>query len=267
MIDQDKPRTDTDPYHMSPERAGTLENELLAHVNARTDRETVHAVWLPQESEYADLIRTLECEKFPEIADVMRPFEKQSVFLALVDNRPEVQRIVHAFRLTSLSHADMEIPEGDTTGVALLDDIIDSDQDLTASEVKDYYEKQGIDLAKCVSVETNFRVGEKVKVEDGLPVSQKGYLAIFRELERGGVHEGNAAVFAHLNRPAVSSLGMAGVEYGPLAGREDLQTPTVTPDGQRIFDDKYRPVAIIATSHNVQVFQDLMPFAAPEVSV
>lgn len=254
-----------DPYNLTEAQFKELEERLLAKVDAESDQQAVHAVWMRHDSEFASLVRTLESAQFPEIADVMEPFENQSVFLALVDNRPDATRIVHAFRLTSLGLAGMEIPEGDTTGVALLDDIADSEQGVTASQIKRYYEEKEIDLTKCVSVETNFRVGEKVATETGLPVSQLGYLAIFRALERMGIEENKSAVFAHLNVPAVSSLSAVGIEWNPIVGRDQLKTPTVDEDGSKGFDIKYTPVEIPGTARNMQVFRDLMPFAAPEV--
>ena len=79
-----------------------------------------------------------------------------------------------------------------------------------------------------------------------------------------GLHEGNAAIFAHLNKPAIVSLNSVGVEYESIMGREDLKTPTV---GENPFDDHYKPVAIPANTKNLEIFSNLIPFAAPKVNL
>jgi hypothetical protein len=248
----------------APPDVVAMEQALLAAVDRQRDEPGLVAVWLEHDSPHAELVRAVEAGIFPEVPELMLPFEDQCFFLALVDTRPDVRRLMHAFRLSSRRGSAPHGPE--TTGIVLVDDLIASGQGLTAAEVVAHFEGAGTDLDKCISVETNFRVGGKVKVrpEDGLPISQLGYVALFRSLERFGVTGSEGAVFAHLNKVAVVSLKMVGVEYFPFAGRADLRTPTVGHDG---FDPHYKPVTMPTTPKNVRVFGELLAFAAPELEL
>lgn len=236
--------------------------ELLRAVDACHPDPGVVAVWLEHDSPHAGLVRALEADVFPEVPELMVPFEDQCFFLALVDTRAHLRRVAHAFRLSSRRPGTP--PDGDRVGIVLIDELIASGQGLALDDVRRHFAGAGTDLDKCISVETNFRVGGKVKREVGeaLPVSQLGYLALFRALERFGVTGAEGAVFAHLNKVAVVSLKMVGVEYVPFAGRDDIRTPTIGDVG---FDPNYRPVTMPTTPKNVRVFGELMAFAAPEV--
>ncbi|MEK9195966.1 MAG: hypothetical protein AAB914_01220, partial [Patescibacteria group bacterium] len=217
--------------------------------------------------------RTLEKQTFPEIEDVMRDYEEESTFLALVDTRQQANRIAHAFRISGASSSSdgsvvaNSVSNDNSTGIVLIDDIINSGQDFRINDFRDYYSSRGFDLSKCISVETNWIVGEKSEKFNGLPLPQLGYLALFRLIEARGLNEGDAVLFAHANRVATISLAMSGVEYEPIAGREDLKTPTVKPDGTLSFDDHYKPVAIPASSQNLEVFKQLSTFAAPQIFI
>jgi hypothetical protein len=251
-------------YHLGEADLEREQKSLVNSIRQETGQETIHAAWIKQNHEYANIIRTLEAQVFPEIPDVMEGFEEQSVFLALVDTREESQRVVHAFRLSSIRLTGQEeLPEGDKTGIALIDDIVESDQGVTADAFKQYYAEQGVDLTKCISVETNFRVGDKVESPSDIPVTQLGYISVFQAVEKLGMEGEDAAIFAHLNEPAITSLDAVGISYQPVMGREDLRTPTV---GDKPFDDNYKPVAIPATPENVTIFKNLVPFAAPQVT-
>src|SRR5690606_22973665 len=116
--------------------------------------------------------------------------------------------------------------------------------------------------------ETNLRrKGEKPENYNGLPLSQVGYISLFKLVESKGLSVGEAAIFAHLNKAAIVSLQAVGAEYEPIAGREDLKTPTILADGSKDFDFDYKPVAIPATPQNLKVFGELTPFAAPQMAI
>lgn len=253
-------------YYLNKEEFADLQGKLLDEVNDKGQAQTIYSVFLDHTNPYANLVRTLEAEIFPEIPEIMKDFEDNSIFLALVDTRPDAKRIVHAFRLSSLALTGSELDlNSENIGIALIDDLIASEQDgLNSQAFKDYYHDRGIDLSKCISVETNFRVGDKVESDNGISVPQLGYIAVFQAIDRLGITNGDAAIFAHLNKPAIVSLGAVGVEYEPIMGLKDLKTPTV---GDEKFDSHYRPVAIPATPKNMAIFRDLIPFAAPEISV
>jgi len=253
-------------YYLSQEQFDTQQADLIAKVEAQQPEPGIYSAWLDPRHPDANLVRTLEAQIFPEIPEIMEPFEDQCVFLTLIDTRPDAKRIIHAFRL-SWPGSDRNAHTGASIGpedIVLLKDIIDSDQGLSAEDLRAYYEAKGVDFAKSMSVETNFRVGEKVEPINGLPVAQLGYIAIFQGMNSQQDIADKAVIFAHLNRPAVASLGAVGIEYEPIAGRADLQTPTV---GDEKFDNKYSPVCIPASAKNLEIFSNLTPFAAPQVEV
>lgn len=261
-------------YYLSPEELGQLQEDLVKEVEAvYGKKEDVYAVWIEPHHRLADLVRTQEAKIFPEIPEVMEDYEDQSMFLALLDTRDGLNHVVHAFRISGtglkdkvLEGAAVEVADENKTGIPLVDDILDSGQDITAQEIKEYYQEHGIKLAKCLSVETNFRI-EKVARYNDLPVSQAGYIALFQLAEKQDVSNGDSAIFAHLNTDAINSLSMVGIEYTPIAGRQDLKTPTVGKDGSKDFDDHYSPVAIPASQKNLDIFGQLVPFAAPSLYV
>lgn len=251
-------------YYLDDAEFVRLQSALISSVRDQSDQEGIHSVWIAQNHPYANVVRTLEAKQFPEISEIMEPFEDQCVFLALTDTRPEQQqRVVHAFRLSSIFLAGRtELPEGNTLGIAFIDDMVASDQGVDIEAFKAYYTSRGIDLAKCISVETNFRIGDKVKVESGLRIPDLGYIAIFQAVEKLGLDKEDAVIFAHLNKPAIISLGVLGISYEPVMGNESLRTPTT---GDNPFDDRYRPVAIPPSLKNIAIIRQLLPFAAPEV--
>lgn len=259
-------------YDISAEALADGQQQLVAKAYEQFgEREDLFAIWIRPSHPLANVVRTLEKQTFPEIEDVMDGYEDQSMFLAVVDTRDNANRIAHAFRISGASLdtsgsvvANAEFSEG-RTNIVLIDDIIQSEQGLSSQDFEDYYKNKGMDLSKCLSVETNWRVGEKSPKYNDLPLSQIGYLSLFKLIEARGVTDGEAAVFAHLNSDAIHSLQATGIEYEPIAGRADLKTPTVEPDGSRSFDDHYQPVCIPATPTNLGVFEQLSAFAAPQM--
>ncbi|MCA9301149.1 hypothetical protein KC974_01160 [Candidatus Saccharibacteria bacterium] len=253
-----KEAVELNPY-LSDHEIEEQQRDLVREVFDRTQLETIHAVWMGPRSRYSNLVRTLETRQFPEMPDVMDGYEDDCKFLALLDTRSGIERVVHAFRLSVPT-----IDRAQGLQIALLDDLVKSNQKLTEDELQEFYAAQGIALnSEAASVESNFRVGDKVETDNGLRVSDLGYIAIFQHIAENG---GAKVIFAHLNDAAVNSLGAIGVQDAPIAGVENLSTPTVI-DGQAGFDEKYHPVAIMNTPQNLAVFAQLTPFAAPEVQL
>lgn len=124
-----------------------------------------------------------------------------------------------------------------------------------------YYTERGVDIADCVSVETNFKV-KKAEHYNGLPMSQVGYVAIFNQLEEA-LQANPLFVFASVNSQAVQSFALVGLEYEPIAGRSDLRIPVSEDE----FDDDYTGVAIPSTPKNLEVFKSLTPLGAQSVDV
>jgi hypothetical protein len=247
------PRYDLDASEMAQRESEMVDMVKEAH------GETVAALWLPSDSPYAEVIRTHEVGHFPEIAEIMKPYETESEFLTLVDTRANEDRVVHGFRISS--PALTEISTGNEVNIAFVQDLLASGQFSKEAFVR-YYKGSGIDLKKCVSVETNFRVGKRVEGVFGAPTAQLGYLSLFHAVSKG-VNAGEGAVFAHLNQPATLSLGQVGVEYEPIMGNPDIKTPTI--NGQ--YDTKYRPVAIPINEHNIALFTNLGAIAPPSIDL
>src|SRR5205814_9346276 len=99
-------------------------------------------------------------------------------------------RVVHAFRVSSPDIAqpkssgrhrkvDARHPgrKSDKINIAFIRDLVESGQ-VTDRQIADYYAGKHVDLSQCLSVETNFRVGEKVEAMNGLRTTDLGYLAI-----------------------------------------------------------------------------------------
>jgi hypothetical protein len=171
------------------------------------------------------------------------------------------KRIVHAFRIG--------IPDENgekrhkLTGMALLDDVIESGQGLSLDAVEAFYLSRSMNLKRAMSVETNFRVGDKVRSPvEGVRLSDFGYLSVFYILRERRA----PVIFAHQNQPALISLGQLGLQYEHIAGQEGLRTPSIDHQGKPCFDDRYTPLAIPASAHNVRLFKDLAIFAVPELT-
>lgn len=251
-------------YGVSADEIRDIEIALAEDLQAvGGDEGSLFAVWTGPTHPLSDVVRTYEIGYWETIDEIMAEHEQRSRFLSLFDTRAGRNRIVHGFRV---SQADPQIDdlasrgELTSTGIVLVDDIINSGQNFTAQEFYDYYTSRGYDPTKFLSVETNFRI-EKTPRFNGLPPAQIGYLAIFNLAERDIDQADESAIFASLNRPATVSLNAVGVEYGPIAGRQDLRTPLT--EGE--FDDSYTTVSIPGSAHNLELFRQLQPISAPAI--
>jgi hypothetical protein len=251
-------------HELSEDRCLELEAGLAAQVKEQSGPESVTAVWIPADSQYANLIRTLEAKYyFPEIPDLMVGYEAFSRFLAMVDTRQGKDKVVHAFRITSKkfgTEAGYISPGG--TGIALIDDLLTSGQGLDEAAFYDYYHPRNVDIDGSIGVETNFRI-IKTAAERSVPVPILGYISLFNLMRERLKHSPEVAIFTHVNRVASVSLMGAGVEFEQVAGMESLRTPTV---GGK-FDDRYRPVAIPSSSHNIANFEALRDLGSPELEL
>ncbi len=268
-----------DPYHLTPEQLEAREQELFDAIRAvHGDAKGVYAAWIQPANPLADIVKTYEAAgDFAEIEEIVADYEDLCLFLVIADTRGDEDKVVHAFRFsgrdeTIVGDKDVDI-KGEPvtlTGMPFIDDIVRSGQGLNGDEFERFYEENGISLARSISVETNFRIAE-TEPYNGLRISDVGYIALFNHVDRmmdggaEGLEEGgNVIVFAHLNTPAIKSLGAIGVEHQDIAGVPGLQTPTV---GEKQFDDKYAPVGIPGNENNLAVFRALSGLAAPEVHI
>lgn len=259
-------------YHLESQEFDKLQREIVLEVkNHFNQKPGIYGAWIHHSHPFSNIIRTLEANT-PEFIGIEKivtdEIEQRSRFFALIDTRRGADRIIHATRISGAAFGDFEQQdsdrnEGQSTGFIAIDELIDSDQDFSLKDFLDYYEKRGVNLNSCISVETNFTVGEKVKTDiPGLRVSDLGYTALFTLLERKGLEPNRTSVFAFINENTSHSLGtVLGIEFEPLAGRDDLKVPGI----EGGFDDRFWPVRIPITDKVVDIFTQLKEVAAAEV--
>lgn len=260
-------------YDLSAEELQAREQELVRTVKKKfDDQDDLYAVWISPESPYADILRAQESFYWEHIQEIMAPHERQSLFLALVDTREGSDKIVHGFRISGggvFTEDDRRVAQDieidpNSTGLVLIDDLINSEQGVTAEDFRGYYQARGFNVSKFISVETNFRrpgMEERVPRYNGLPASQVGYLALFQFCDREDLGVNESAIFASINHASVMSLGLVGLEYESIVGRDDLRTPVE--DGK--FDSDYKPVMIPASEKNISIFRTISKLAAPSL--
>lgn len=213
-------------YDLDPDQFTALENELVDDVRGGGCSAGITAVWLGPEHRYANIIRTQEARLFPEVHDSSAADENKTLFLALVDTRPGSGRVVHGATVCgagALAEGSIEV-SAVSTGFITIDSLI-ALGNFSADEFQSYYVSRNIDLTRCLSVETNFQIGQRVPNAWGLSTSTIAYLMFFRFLVRRGGRRNRALVFADVNRVSRISFQRTGIMYAPLMGRTDLVTP------------------------------------------
>lgn len=213
-------------YNLDPDALNGLEANLVDVVRRRTGIEGITAVWLGPEHQFANIIRTHEARLFPEVYDSSSADEKKTLFLALVDTRAGSSGVVHGTTVCGggALNESSAAGAGGNTGFITIDSLIDFGN-FSADEFERYYAADNVDLAHCLSVETNFRIGKRVPNAWGLSTSTIAYLMVFRFLVHCGARRNQAVVFADVNRASRISLQRNGIRYAPLMGRTDLLTP------------------------------------------
>lgn len=249
-------------YDLIPSEITNLESQLAEAINDMLpDIDGVFAAWVDRNSAFANVVRTYEKNFWHDIDDIMAPHEDRSKFLLLLDMRNVGDpHVVHVFRVSDgLAESEMEV--ADSTGIILIDDLINSGQNFTRNDFVDFYQQKGVKISDCVSVETNQKI-KRAEHYNGLPMSQIGYIAIFEKLQPA-LREGNVFVFASVNKDAIESFKLVGLEYESIAGREDLKIPVS--EGE--FDNDYTAVAIPSSSENLKIFTSLVPLGAVAIDV
>jgi hypothetical protein len=219
-------------YNLSPEELTTLEKELVGTVKEKHPEEGIVSVWISPKSKFANFVRCHEAGYFPEVEEVSAEDEKNTLFMALVDTRSDSNRVVHAATITGVNYkdndgepiiGDHELGDAET-GFFTVDSLIEKGN-FTSRQFYDYYAAEGLDLKKCLSVETNFRIGEKVENFHGFRTADIAYLMFFKMLERTHPTPGKSVIFATINKASIDSFRRIGLVCKPLMGREDMSTP------------------------------------------
>lgn len=252
-------------YELSQAELDKLEKELVAKVHERYGR-TVASVWVSSHSPYANFIRTHENETFSKlhVPELFEKYEDESAFLITVDTRKGQDRAIRGTRVSSPQFNTKETDsnsDGDEVRIAMIQDMVGADQ-FTNEEFKEYYKQIGIDPNKSLSVETNFRIGDRApRIKGVIPVSHLAYLSMYNfVLERNpGTHD--ACIFAHVNDATINSLTRMGIPLDPLMGNGELRTPA----GDGTYDDNFKPVAIFNTPEAVKKMRKLRIFSPKEM--
>jgi hypothetical protein len=252
-------------YDLNPEELKLLESELVESVKAAGLTGQVVATWISPRHKFANVIRNYEAKYFPEVADLDDTTEDETLFLALVDTREGSDRVVHAATISSgtalnnpEARSDDRHGDEEHTGFYSIDDLIDMGN-FTKEEFVDYYTSRGIDLSKCIAVETIFRIGDKVKGFNGLRIADLTYLMIMKMFMAGQPEINKSGIFANINRATAISFKWAKLNYQPLMGRRDLKTS----DSLRGLD--FTPIIIPFDDNNHPIFEKIET-AIPELS-
>lgn len=247
-------------YNLTEVQIALLEADLGTRLSQEMGlKEDLYSLWVNPNSIYANIARTNERKYWKYMPEIMSEHEDQSLFLMIYDTRAGRNEVVHGTRISGFTPDGLK-EENEKTGLIIIDDIINSDQGLTAKNFRDYYTSRGIDLMKCITVESNVSIA-KTKRYNGLHTPDLAYLSIFKNLVSRGGNPGDSYVFAVINMPTVLSFGRIGLDYESLAGMKNLRTPS-TPGH---FDDDFIPVAMPHTDESHKIFQDIEEFALKEV--
>ncbi|NTW62247.1 hypothetical protein HGB25_02455 [Candidatus Saccharibacteria bacterium] len=250
-------------YDLNPEELKELEAELVGSIEEQGVHDGVVAVWIAPFHRFADIPRVYESQYFPEVEELSDQETENSLYLLMVDMRDGVKRPVHSTIISrqNVSREGLAIDQdevgGDTTGFYVIDDLIRTGN-FTADEFRDYYESRGFDLSKCISVETNFRIGDKTQKYQGARIAELSYMAVMKMFFDTQPEIGHAAVFASVNRLSALSFRMVGLKSEPLMGRDDF----VTSEAERGL--VYHPVCIPYDGSNHPVFEK-MSVPLPEI--
>jgi len=251
-------------YDLTCEELSALEEKLLKEVDRLTKKplhkkaQGIYGVWIPSRNKYANILRTNEAKYFPEVSELTDEVEDETLFLAMVDTRTESRRVVHATTISGVEQGNNS-SQPNSSGFITIDELIDMGN-FTAEEFREYYRGHEIDTFKSISVDTNFRVGQKVKRIDGIKTADLAYLTVFQFLDRQKPEGATTAVFASINRASIISFKQLGLEFEPLMGRSDLVTP------ESLEGKDFLPVMIPNNTHNSELFKKL-GFQVPEISL
>jgi hypothetical protein len=251
-------------YDLTDEELGVLEAGIVDKVRRRHGS-TICAVWLSSHSPEANFIRTHENRTFEglDIPELFANTERESAFLAMVDTRKGAERVIRGTRISSPQFNKNSSESSDGTHITMLEDMLDSGQ-IEREELEAHYSSKKIDLSRCISVETNLRIGERAPRRFGMiPMADLSYLALYKYVAGKRLNAADAAIFAHTNSASNQSLRRLGVDMEPLAGRPDLHTP----DGHGGYDDKFQPIAMLNTRKTRRVMRRLALFAPHEMQL
>jgi hypothetical protein len=244
-------------YNLNPDKQTQLEKALVERVLDIYPQEEICAVWIKPHDPLSNVVRTYEAGVFPEAADFPPSAEDDTLLLALIDTRPEVSRIIHGATvmgpgLNSIDENSEVEAFTDSTGFYMIDSLIRLDN-FSKRDFYNYHADRGIDTNKWITVESNYRIGDRVELSSGIRPTALAYLAMFRLVaNRAELHQELGGVFAAINTPTRKSFAAIGLEFDSLMGRTDFITEEAL-----MGDSDYQPVAIPTSPHNMELFEQM----------
>jgi GNAT superfamily N-acetyltransferase len=250
-----------DHYHLPERQVRALEREMVSAVKTEFSEPDVYAVWVAPDHRFADAVRTLEARQFPEMPDVVNDsVEEHSTFLVLVDTRNNEDRIIHCTRLSGISLNEQTEERSsrseESSGYIVIDEAIGKGE-LSLEDFKQFCEQQNIDADTCISVETNFRVGERVPERDGLRISDIGYATFFRKALAKSTEASRSVLFASINIGTRKSLGTIGLQHVPLIENQS----------QDSAEKDYELVAVPGGGENYSILTMLAQFVTVKETI
>ena len=243
-------------YNMSIADRESMEAELVEM--AREEHgETITAIWVSSNSVYSNFIQTTEARYFPEVAELDESYDMSQDMFMLVDTRPEDPKILHA--TTVMEYAGTGRMQ-DRTGFYTVDSLA-AKGNFTLDEFREYYMDQGVDLEKCLAVETNFKVHPKARrYERFFGSADLANIIVYQELLRRGAEIGSAVVFATVNDAQARSLDRTGIQIDKLMGRDKFNTEEAD------HGIKSSPIALVANRATADFF-DSVQVELPEIRI
>lgn len=219
--DENKVESFEPKYNLSTQELRILEQEMVSVAREREASADIVALWISPTHRFSNFLRTHEASYFPEVADVSEDDEKNTLFLALIDTREGVERVVHG--VTVMRPLSMDSVSEGGTGFYTIDSLIKRGN-FSSDEFHEFYGEKGADISKCLSVETNFRIGERPPMLNGLKMADIAYVAIFQKLMASRLNLNEGLIFATVNSKQIDSFTRVGLRHEPIMGRTDLDT-------------------------------------------
>ena len=257
-------RLETEPrYDVKQDDLDLLETAMLEYVDSIVKTPTSVALWVSADHPFANFVRTHEARYFPEVTEVSPEDDESTIFLTVVDTRPDVRRVVHSATVMRSLLNEEELSESSRTGFYTVDSLIERGN-FSLQDFMDYYNEKNVDLSRAVSVETNFRIGDKPPDFNGLKSSDVAYVAIFELAvgDAGATDRGRAAVFATINSSQARSFERIGLETDKLMGRSVDEFTTEESE----LGVESAPIAILYTKACDELFAELKQFM-PSIKV
>ncbi|HLZ15363.1 MAG TPA: hypothetical protein VKQ34_05280 [Candidatus Saccharimonadales bacterium] len=256
----------TEPtYNLTEDQHGVIERDLV-RIARQQHGHGVFAVWIDGRHPMANLIRTEEQRKLPEvdIGSLFKDYENISTFLAVVDTRRSAGdgHVIRGARTTGRqsndTDASKDVARDGGSHMAMLRDMI-ADGEITGEEIEEYYRNGEVDLGRSLSVESNFKIRRAGKRFGILHMADLAHLMLY-DYMTDGKRSSRAAIFAHINKQTQQSVGRTGLVVQTIAGRDDLKTPA-GPTGKGRYDDNFKPVVMPNTGRTRRTLGSLLPWA------